>query len=94
VDPNGQTVDVEWQGFNTRTGNAFNVPYEEIRLSSGAESYLISSQSAGNNQLQVNGETHQFDGRSQQLLIRFGSGVSIEGGGNYTRAEKLNDAHQ
>lgn len=91
VDPNGQTVHVDWKGFNTRTGDAFNVPHEEILFSSGDETYLVSDESAGNNKLTVNGKLYKFDSQNQQLFIRFGQGVSIEEGGDYQQAEKLYD---
>ena len=91
IDPNGQTVRVDWKGCNTKTGDAFNVPFEEVRFSSGAETYLVSDESAGNNKLTVNGKLYKFDIQNQQLFIRFGQGVSIEEGGDYQQAEKLYD---
>ena len=91
VEPNGGPVQVDWKGYNTKTGNAFNVSFEEIRLSSGSESYLISDEVTGNNKLTVNGELFTFDSSNQQLLIRFGTGVSIESGGNYQAASKMRD---
>jgi hypothetical protein len=91
IDPNGQTVRVDWKGCNTKTGDAFNVPFEEVRFSSGAETYLVSDESAGNNELTVNSKQYKFDSQNQQLLIQFGSGVSIEAGGDYEQAEKMYD---
>ncbi len=91
VDPNGNEVHVDWKGFNVKTGNASEVPFEEIWLSTGAEQYLVSDREVGNNQLIVNGRLYQFNGQSEQLLIRFGSGVSVEPGGDYQSAVKQYD---
>ena len=91
IDPNGQTVRVDWKGYNTKTGDAFNVPFEEVRFSSGAETYLVSDESAGNNELTVDCKQYKIDSQNQQLLIQFGSGVSIEAGGDYEQAEKMYD---
>jgi hypothetical protein len=91
VDPNDREVHVDWKGFNVETGDALHVPYEEIRLSAGAEQYLVSSRGVGNNQLVVNERLHDVNGQSEQLLIRFGAGVSVEQGGDYRRALKQYD---
>ncbi len=91
VEPSDGPVQVDWNGYNTKTGDALKRPYEEIRLSSGSEIYLISNETTGNSELTVNGELFTFDSRKQQLLIQFGTGVSIESGGDYQAASKLRD---
>ncbi len=37
VEPNGETVHVDWKGLSARPGDAFNVPYEEVQFSSGTK---------------------------------------------------------
>lgn len=88
VDPAGAEVRIDWRGYNVRTGNAFRVPYEVIQLSAGGEEYVVSDQGTGNNALMVNGVLRQFDSECQQVLIRFGEGVSLEPGGDYRAAIK------
>jgi hypothetical protein len=88
VDPAGKEVRIDWRGYNVRTGDALRVPYEVIRLSSASEEYVISDQAAGNHGLLVDGVLHQFDAQTQQVLIRFGEGVSLEPGGDYKAATK------
>ena len=92
VDPAGAKVRIDWRGYNVRTGSAFRVPYEVIRLSADGEEYVVSDQGTGNNALMVNGVLHQFDSESQQVLIRFGEGVSLEPGGDYRAAIKQYEA--
>jgi len=91
VDPNGREVKVDWKGFNIRSGNAFNVPFETIELKAGEEIYVISDQKAGNNELMVNGKLYTFDSNKQQVLVKFGEGVSLEDGGDYQEALKIYD---
>ena len=91
VDPNGRKVEIDWKGFNIRSGNAFNVPFETIELKAGDEIYVISDQKAGNNELIVNGKLYTFDSDKQQVLIKFGEGVSLEDGGDYREALKIYD---
>lgn len=83
IDPNGKDVQVSWKGFNVRSGDAFHVPFEIIELKSGDEAYIISSQSTGNNNLEINGKNYSFKSREQQILIKFGEGINIEDGGSY-----------
>lgn len=77
VEPGGREVNVDWKGFNVRTGSAFNVPFEELTLSSGNETYLISSEGTGY-QLLLDGKLIKFDRLTQLVGIRFGSGASVE----------------
>lgn len=88
IDTNGKDVVVNWKGFNVRSGDAFHVPFEIIELESGDEVYIISSQSMGNNNLEINGKNYSFKSRQQQILIKFGEGISIEDGGSYQDALK------
>ena len=86
IDPNGQKVSVDWKGYNLRTGSALNIPFEEITVTSGTESYFISDKKVGNNKLKINEKIYSFDSNSQQILIEFGVGVSIESGLGYQSA--------
>lgn len=78
IDPNGQVVRVDWKGFNVLTGNSFRPPFQELMLSTKLESYQVTESQPGSRGLSVNGTNYDFDWSSQQLLIRFGSGISIE----------------
>ena len=86
IDPNGRDVAVDWRGYNLRTGSATSIPFEVVTLSDGPDRYVVSDEKAGNNELMVNGTLYRFDAQKEQLLIRFGSGVSIERGGDYQAA--------
>jgi len=87
IDPGGKEVSVDWKGYNVRSGNAFNVPFEIVDVCTAEEAYCISDEKAGNNELTINGETYKFDSQNEQLVISFGAGVSIEPGGDYQSAQ-------
>lgn len=89
INPNGKTVYVDWKGFNVKTGNAFNLPHEIITLTSGSEAYEIQPQK--NNEININKKLYQFDSRNKHLLIKFGSGVSIENSSNFEKSLKWYD---
>ena len=91
IDPNGQTVRVDWKGYNTKTAMLSMCRSKKFGFPCGAETYLVSDESAGNNELTVNSKQYKIDSQNQQLLIQFGSGVSIEAGGDYEQAEKMYD---
>jgi hypothetical protein len=92
VEPNGSRVTLQWRGFHQRSGNALKPPWEELRISSDSEVYLITDKGIGNNELLVNGKSYKFDGASQTLVIRFGVGVSIGSGYPYAKAKHWYDA--
>lgn len=89
VDPAGKSVSIDWKGYNIKSGNALRVPYEQVHLSSGPETYLVSTKGARNDELIINGKPLQFDSRNKHVLIRFGSGITIENGGDYPQALNL-----
>ena len=86
VDPNGRTVAVEWKGYNLRRGNAFNVPWHEIKLTTQDETHFVCNRSCGNNALEVNGVRYEFDAGTECVMIKFGEGVSIVAGIPYADA--------
>lgn len=90
IDPNGHTTTLRWEEFNLR-GNALNVPYEILTISSGDERYIVTDKSVGNNALSVNGVTKSFDGRTKHLRIRIGEGIEIANGADYQSATKCHD---
>ena len=89
VDPAGQSVQVDWRGYNTLSGDAFNLPYEDLRLTSDSETHLVTSKGAGNGALIVDGKKMKFASGEQRLLIRFGTGTSIEMGSDYGAAVRV-----
>ena len=94
VDPAGRSVSIDWKGWRIGTSDSMRPPSEEVLLSAGDERYLVSERDAGNNELHVNGVLYQFPGREQQLLIRFGEGVSLEAGGDFQAATKRYELEQ
>lgn len=88
VDPGRRSVEVEWSGYNKQSASPSDLPYEVVRFSSGAESYVVSTQDSGDDALQINGRAYQFDADTRQLLISFGYGVMAEQRGNYGAASR------
>lgn len=80
VEPGGQEVQVHRRGYNIRSGDSFRVPFEEIEIVAGTETYLVSTEKAGG-VLFVNGAPVAFDPLEQHLRIAIGTGYSIEPGG-------------
>ena len=91
IDPNGHETTLRWEAFNKFRGNALNVPYEIITISSGDERYVVTDKSVGNNALSVNGVTKSFDCRAKHLRIRIGKGTEIADGADYQSATKCHD---
>jgi len=87
IDPNGRSVSIDWKGYNLRSGSALNVPFEIIVIESGDEKYVISDEEAGNNELTINDRLYSFNSQKEQILIRFGDGISVINGGNYQEAQ-------
>ena len=55
------------------------------------KSTSFQTKNSGNNELIVNGKLYTFDSDKQQVLIKFGEGVSLEDGGDYREALKIYD---
>jgi hypothetical protein len=91
IDLNGHSPTLHWEAFNKTHGNAFNVPYEILTISSGDEHYVVTDKTVGNNALSVNGVTKPFNGKTQRLRIRIGQGVEIAEGADYQSATKYYD---
>jgi hypothetical protein len=96
VDPNGRPVDVEWSGYNTLSGDSIDESFEEIILSSGVEVYRVSDRGVGSEEVFVNGKLFTLyrdraEGHSKELVIRFGSSVTVESEADYSRAWKVYD---
>lgn len=90
IDPNGHRPVLHWEAFNS-SGNADNVPYEILTVTSGDERYVVTDKTVGNNELSVNGVTYSFDGKAQRIRIQIGEGVEIAGGADYESATKYHN---
>ena len=91
IDPNAEQVRLDWKGYNEKEGSWLNVPFEVIEVKTGKERYLITDDNVLNNELRINGKKFKFDANSKRILIRFGEGVSIVDGCDYTVARKVYD---
>ena len=91
IDPNGHSPALHWEAFNKTHGNALNVPYEILTISSGDERYVVTDKTVGNNALSVNGVAQKFDGQTKRLRIRIGHGVEIADGADYKAATNYYD---
>lgn len=75
IDPSEKTLSVSWRSYN-RYSNFLRVRREEMTITCNNEHYLITDD-GNNNELKVNGRPYRFDGISECLLLKVGSGVSV-----------------
>jgi len=74
IEPGDGPVDIVWRGYNHAHSDFLHVPWEELMVGNGKESYRIDDSGQG---LKVNGKEFLFDMDQEVLLVRLGHGVSV-----------------
>jgi hypothetical protein len=81
VDSGDKSIRVDLKRYNVETGGALRGPYDVLTFIHGEEKYVVTDQGVSGHKVIVNGEPKYLAGWTEHVLIRFGSGVSVERNG-------------